>query len=204
MRELTEKQQAVFDYLLDCVRDENYVPTMREIASRFGFKSTNGVRDHLVALERKGYILRRDNVSRGIQIAPEFLDGDESARGLPIVGRVAAGAPITAIENLEGYLELDTLYDRDRHYALRVRGDSMVDAGIQDGDFCIVREQPNVDEGEIAVAVVEGEATVKRIYRKAGVVELRPENELYRPLFVNLEDTDFRIGGKVVGIHRVL
>lgn len=204
MKELTERQEAILGYLIECVRDENCVPTLREIADHFGFKSTNGVRDHLNALERKGCITRRSDVSRGIQIAPEYLDAEPRERGIPVIGHVAAGSPITAIENLDGYLELEGLYERDRHYALRVRGDSMVDAGIWDGDFCIVREQPDIENGEIGVAIVEGEATVKRIRREGAAVELIPANELYRPLHVNLSETDFRIGGKVVGVHRVM
>ncbi len=202
MKTLTVKQQEIFDFLLQCVREENYTPTMREIAARFGFKSANAARDHLAALERKGYISRRAHSSRGIEIAPEFLR--EPERGLPIVGRVAAGAPITALENLDGFLELDSLYERGRHYALRVHGDSMIDAGIWDGDFAIVREQPVIENGEIGVAIIEGEATVKRIRRQGRRVELIPANELYQPIHVDLETTDFRIGGKVVGVHRVL
>lgn len=202
MKNLTSKQEQIFDYLLACVRDEQYVPTMREIATHFAFKSTNAVRDHLKALERKGYILRRDHVSRGIEIAPEYLQ--TASEGIPIVGRVAAGTPITAIENLEGYLELNSLYGNTMHYALRVHGDSMVDAGIWDGDFCIVREQPSLENGQIGVAIVEGEATVKRIRQNGPTVELVPANDLYQPIFVNLRETDFRIGGKVVGVHRVI
>jgi len=184
------------------VREENYTPTVREIAAQFAFKSTNAVRDHLAALERKGVISRRAFSSRGIEIAEEFLT--EPMHGLPIVGRISAGAPITAIENLDGYLELETLYERDRHYALRVRGDSMIDAGIWDGDFAIVHEQPRLNNGEIGVAIVEGEATVKRIRQSGNKVELIPENELYQPIKIDLRTTEFRIGGKVVGVHRVL
>ncbi len=202
MRDLTSKQREIFEFLLECARQGGRIPTLREIAGQFGFKSLNGVNDHLAALERKGYISRRANSARGIEIAAEYLQ--EAPRGLPIVGRVAAGAPIAAIENLDGYLELDSLYDVGCHYALRVRGDSMIDAGIWDGDFVIVREQPSLENGEIGVAIVEGEATVKRIRRLGATVELIPANELYRPLTVDLATTDFRIGGKVVGVHRVL
>lgn len=200
MKPLTEKQQEIFAYLEECLREENYMPTVREIADRFGFKSPNAVRDHLLALERKGVIARRPNASRGIELARQ----PEKPRGLPVVGRVAAGRPIAALENLDGYLELETLYAADRHYALRVHGDSMIDAGIWDGDFAIVRDQPNVENGEIGVAVIEGEATVKKILRHGNLVELIPANDLYAPIKVDLEETDFRIGGKVVGVHRVI
>jgi len=202
LKSLTDKQQEVFEFIRSCVRDENYVPTVREIGERFGFSSTNSVRGYLEALEKKGYISRRPHSSRGIEIAGEFLENAE--RGIPIVGRVAAGAPITAIENLDGYLELENLYAADNHYALRVRGDSMMDDGIWDGDFAIVRNQPRVENGEIGVAVVEGEATVKRIVISGRTAQLIPANSLYSPIHVDLESTDFRVGGKVVGVHRVL
>lgn len=202
MKALTQKQDDIFQFILTCARDENYVPTIREIADHFGFASTNAVRDHLAAIERKGYISRRAHSSRGIEIAPEYLQ--ERQRGLAIVGRVAAGAPIMAIENLDGYLEIENLYDPQRHFALHVRGDSMVDDGIWDGDFVIVRDQPEVANGEIAVAIVEGEATVKRVRREGNTVQLIPANEMYQPLIVDLATTEFRIGGKVVGVHRVI
>ncbi len=201
MERLTDKQQAILDFLVESVREGGLVPTVREIAAAFGYQSTNAVRDHLKALEKKGAITRRPGASRAIELHPDLL---REERGLPVVGHVAAGSPVTAIENLEGYLELDSLYDREHHYALRVRGDSMVDAGIWDGDFVIVREQPSVDNGEIGVAIIEGEATVKRILQNGPVVELVPENALYRPIHVDLSETDFRVGGKVVGVHRKL
>lgn len=201
MKGLTERQQEVFDFIAECMNDSQYIPTLREIADRFGYSSPNAVRDHLTALEKKGYILRRQGSARGIEIAPNHRPAQRA--GVPIIGRVAAGSPITAVENLEGYLDLADFYG-DRHYALHVRGDSMVDAGIWDGDFAIVREQPHLENGAIGVAIVEGEATVKRIVQKGHIVELIPENEMYRPFQVNLLEADFRIGGKVVGIHRVL
>lgn len=202
MKELTEKQAEIFEFILSCVQDENYVPTLREIADRFGMKSVNAARDHLTALEKKGYITKRPGSSRGIMVNQEFLEKTEQ-KGIPIIGRVAAGSPITAVENLDGYLELADIYDSN-HFALHVRGDSMVDAGIWDGDFVIIREQSGVNNGEIGVAVVEGEATVKRINIKGHIAELIPENEFYRPIMVDMMSSDFRIAGKVVGIHRVI
>lgn len=201
MKGLTDRQQEIFDFIHQCMNEEQYIPTLREIADRFGYSSPNAVRDHLAALEKKGYILRRQGSARGIEIAPGHRPAPRT--GVPIIGRVAAGSPITAVENLEGYLDLADFYS-DRHYALHVRGDSMIDAGIWDGDFAIVREQTDLENGAIGVAIVEGEATVKRIVRKGHLVELIPANDLYRPFQVNLMEMEFRIGGKVVGIHRVL
>ncbi|MHC4885858.1 MAG: transcriptional repressor LexA [Planctomycetota bacterium] len=202
MKALTEKQSEILDFLVECIRDEHYTPTVREIADHFGIKSTNAVRNHLDAIERKGYLSRKPGASRSIELSDETL-GEPG--GVPIVGRVAAGLPITAAENLDGYLSFDNLFAQsDNLYALRVHGDSMIDAGIWDGDFVIVRQQPTVDEGEIAVAIVDEEATVKKIRRQGKIIELIPANESYRPIEVDPDTTPFRIGGKVVGIHRTL
>lgn len=263
MRSITARQQMILQFIIDCYRKQGYIPTMREIADRFAFRSLNAVSDHLSALERKGYILRRPGSSRGIMLPPALLadaaqesrvepldeeggEGEEAEGrvsyedeaagatdatgkrglciqpegkagaggqgweelcpqqpGIPILGRVAAGRPITAVENLDGYLELNALYGAE-HFALHVRGDSMIDAGIWDGDFVIVREQPRVNNGDIAVAVVEGEATVKRVRIAGSRAELIPANELYRPIIVDLTNTEFRIAGRVVGVHRVV
>lgn len=203
MKDLTDKQQEILDFIVHCIKDEYYTPTVRELADRFGIKSTNGVRNHLDALERKGYLTRKSGSSRGIELTEELLT--EAPAGIPLVGRVAAGLPITASENLEGYVTMDNLFAQpDRLYALRVSGDSMIDAGIWNGDYVIVREQANVENGEIGVAIVEEEATVKYIYRRGNIMELVPANDNFSPIIVDLEEQDFRIGGKVVGVHRVI
>jgi repressor LexA len=202
MRPLTEKQKNILDFIIACVNEEHYTPTVREIANQFGIKSPNAVRNHLDAIEKKGHITKKAGASRGIELADEYL---EKESGIPIIGRVAAGAPITASENMDGYLTIDGLFSSsDRLYALRVNGDSMIDAGIWDGDYAIVKAQEDVEQGEIGVAIVNEEATVKRIKRNGNVVELVPENESYSPIIVDLEYDSFRIGGKVVGIHRVI
>jgi len=216
MKDLTDKQRGILEFLIHCIREEYYTPTVREIADRFGIKSTNAVRNHLEALERKGHITRRANSSRGIELAAQYFEtedftagghapGEAGGGGIPIVGRVAAGCPITAVENLDGYLSFDSLFGQDdRLYALRVRGDSMIDAGIWDGDYVIVRQQDNLDDGEIGVAIVDEEATVKRIRRRGKIIELLPANDLYAPIEVDPNNTPFRMGGKVIGIHRVM
>jgi len=202
MKPLTDKQQEILDFLVHCVREEYYTPTVREIAERFGIKSTNAVRNHLDALERKGCLSRRAGASRGIELASEYLD---APAGLPIIGRVAAGCPITAVENLEGHLAIDSgLHQPERLYALRVHGDSMIDDGIWDGDYVIVREQTTVEDGAIGVAIIDEEATVKRIRRRGNIIQLVPANELYEPIEVDPSAVPFRIGGKVVGVHRAL
>ncbi len=201
MRELTQKQQEIFDFILSSLREEGNIPSVREIAAAFGFASTNAVHTHLEALTKKGYISRRPGKNRNIEIAPDFLNPE---RGIPIVGRVAAGKPIDAIENLDGYLDLDAIYERNLHFALKICGDSMLEAGFWDGDYAIVRQQPQVESGEIGVAVIDGGATVKRFrWLDDGRLMLIPANEKYQPFVVD-ESSDLQIGGKVIGLHRVI
>ncbi len=201
MQELTQKQKEVFDFILATLREEGNIPSVREIAAAFGFASTNAVNTHLDALQKKGYISRRPGQNRNIEIAPDYLIPQ---RGIPIIGRVAAGKPIDAIENLDGYLDLDSIYDREQHFALKICGDSMLEAGFWDGDYAIVRHQPRVETGEIGVAVINGAATVKRFrWLDDGCLMLIPENDSYQPFTVDA-DSDLQIGGKVIGLHRVL
>ncbi len=203
MEKLTSKQQNIYDYIKECLTAGGYTPTMREIADYFGYSSTNTVNDHLQTLAKKGYIIKKPGTARGIILTEAAAACEKHNQGVPIIGRVAAGTPISAIENLDGYLELSEFYD-ERHFALHVKGDSMIDAGIWDGDFVIVREQQIIHNGEIGVAIVEGEATVKRITINHTEAILYPENEYYSPIRVDLNITDFRIAGKVVGLHRVI
>ena len=198
---MTRKQQQIFDFILSSLRNDGAIPTVREIAGAFGFSSTNSVNTHLEALVNKGYISRRPGAARNIEIAPDYLTPE---RGVPIVGSVAAGTPIDAIENLEGYLDLDAIYEPGLHFALRIAGDSMIEAGFWDGDYAIVRQQPKVESGEIGVAIIDGQATVKRFrWLDGGGLMLVPENEKYQPFTVDPE-AEFRVGGKVVGMHRVI
>ncbi|MFH0965986.1 MAG: transcriptional repressor LexA [Planctomycetota bacterium] len=201
MEPLTDKQSNVLAFIREALDTDGRPPTVREIAWRFRFASTNAARRHLGALERKGYIERSARRSRGIALAQEL----RTPAGLPIVGRVAAGTPITAVENLDGYLSIDSLFPSGADlFCLRVRGDSMVDAGIWDGDYVIVRRKPDFENGETGVAVVDGEATVKRIRRNDRFVELVPANQNYETIRVDLAQNEFRYAGEVVGIHRVL
>jgi repressor LexA len=201
MQELTAKQKQILDFIVDSYRNGSGIPAVREIMRAFGFSSTNAVNTHLEALTSKGYISRHPGLSRNIEIAPDYLAPE---RGVPIVGSVAAGTPIDAIENLDGYLDLDAIYEHGLHFALRIAGDSMSEAGLWDGDYAIVRQQQKVETGEIGVAIIDGQATVKRFrWLPGGNLELVPENENYQPFTVDPE-AEFRIGGKVVGMHRVI
>ena len=167
-----------------------------EIQEEFGIKSPNGVNNHLKALIRKGYIKRDSSRARALDIIG-------MNRGLPILGNVAAGAPILAEENLAGYFKLQDLYRGSEDvFMLRVKGESMKNAGIFDGDYVIVRMQQTIEPGEIGVAILNDEATVKRIFCDGNIVELVPENDAMKPITVTRADPSFSIGGKVVGVIR--
>lgn len=189
MEPLTKRQDRVLSTVLALSRRHGVPPTYRELGRALGIASTQGVRRHLEALARKGY-LRMRPTARGLAVAAE-------ARGLPILGRIAAGRPIEALENFEGTIDLGAYPET---FAVRVVGDSMQDAGIQDGDLAIVRAGPRVENGQIAAVAVEGEATVKRIYVEPQGLRLVPANPKYKETVVAGEDV--RILGRVVGIVR--
>jgi len=216
-----DRDQAVLDMIAGSLREQGRPPTIREIGEAFGIASTNGVRYYLDRLEKAGRIRRDKWTSRGIELsgpkpataaarpAPAVHAITEhphrNAREIPLLGRVAAGAPILAEENIEDVLIVDGAFVRPgKHFALRVKGDSMKNAGILDGDVVIVHHDAPVRSGEIAVAVIGDEATVKRYFPRRDKVLLIPENEEYEPIEVRPSDPEFRIAGKVVGVFRRL
>ena len=195
-KSLTKRQAAILSFIKEFARDKGYPPTIPEIQKEFGIRSPNGVNNHLKALIRKGYIKRDSSRARALEIIGWH-------KGLPIVGSIAAGAPILAEENLEGYFNLNDMYsDSDDVFTLRVKGDSMVKAGIFDGDYVIVRLQQTLDPGEIGVAILGDSATVKRIYCDGNIIKLVPENDAMKPITVTRTDPSFSIGGKVIGVIR--
>ena len=195
-KSLTKRQAAILSFIKEFARDKGYPPTIPEIQKEFGIRSPNGVNNHLKALIRKGYIKRDSSRARALEIIGW-------QKGLPIVGNIAAGAPILAEQNLEGYFKLDEIYrDSDDIFILRVKGDSMIKAGIFDRDYVIVRLQQTLDPGEIGVAILGDTATVKRIYSDGNIIRLVPENNSMKPITVMQTDPNFRIGGKVIGIVR--
>ncbi len=199
-KKLTDKQRAVFEFIRDQIRDRGLSPTIREIGQRFGISSTNGVRLHISALIKKGYLRKHPLISRGLELTQSLLG--EVGR-LPLVGSVPAGAPIDAVENHEGEIAVDrTFLPKGDTFTLRVTGDSMKNAGIFDKDFVIVRKQQVASSGEIVVAIIGGEATVKRYFPEGKQVRLQPENDAFEPIIVNKRSGDFRIAGKVVGLMR--
>jgi len=206
-KELTARQEEIYEYIKKYSKENHMPPTVREIGNHFEISSTNGVRSILAALIKKGYINRSPRLSRGLEIISNGSDSQEPAANntieIPIVGRVAAGQPILAVQNLEGTVTIDRdfLACRSDVFALRVKGDSMINAGIFDGDLIFARQQKNAEQGEIVVAQIDNEATVKYYHPSSDHIELRPANPKYRPIIVN-NRKDFSIAGRVIGVMR--
>lgn len=200
--ELTEKQRQILRFIESLITEKGHSPTIREIGVRFGISSTNGVRTHLSALVRKGYLKKSDYISRGLELTRRLAAG---IGRVPLVGSVPAGQPIDAAENIEGEIMLDLSFlPKGDTFSLTVKGDSMVEAGIYDRDVVIVRKQQVAQKGDIVVAVLNGEATVKRYFPEGQRIRLQPENSVYEPIYVSRKSGEFRIAGKVVGLLRKL
>ena len=199
MRPLTPRQQQIFDLIREKISDTGMPPTRAEIAAFFGFKSANAAEEHLKALAKKGYIEMLPGTSRGIRLAQEFIAED----GLPLIGRVAAGEPILAQEHVEQHYKVDgNLFHPPADYLLRVNGESMKDIGIMDGDLLAVHQTTDVQNGQVIVARVEDDVTVKRFKREGNVVYLHAENEDFAPIKVDLKFQQFNIEGLAVGVIR--
>jgi repressor LexA len=201
MKRLTTRQQQVLDLIRAYVQGQGMPPTRMEIAQMLGLRSANAVEDHLKALARKGYIDMPSGRSRNIRLLGFSGHG---AEGLPLVGRVAAGTPILAEQNLEGYYASENLFTPRAHYLLRVQGMSMRDAGIVDGDLLAVHRTREARNGQIVVARLEDDVTVKRFERTHDRVRLLPDNPEYTPIEIDLTQHDLVIEGLAVGIIRNL
>ncbi|HVK75808.1 MAG TPA: transcriptional repressor LexA [Kofleriaceae bacterium] len=231
---LTERQQQILDFIADSINARGFPPTLREIGEHFGIRSTNGVNDHLKALEKKGYLRREDLKSRAMrpvamtnvvslaerrrQVANAVpVTGSAGSSGviatdddmceIPIIGRVAAGQPILAVENVEDTVKVDrVLVGGHREvFGLRIVGESMIEDGIFNGDYVFVKKTPTAQKGDIVVAMIEGEATVKRYYPEGDRIRFQPANSNMSPIYVR--KADFRsvdIIGIVVGVYRKL
>jgi len=203
VNELTPRQKNVLDFLKNFLRKRGYPPSLREIASHFGLRGPKAPQKTLKILEKKGYLRRVQRGSRAIEILESFPLKKGEALSIPIVGRVRAGEPCLALENIEGYIDLDrSLASSEDFFLLRVWGDSMIGAHIQDGDFALVKPQPNAENGEIVVALIEDEATIKRIFKKRDFIRLEPANPNMEPIVVKKGGNKVTIVGKVVGIFR--
>jgi len=204
---LTEKQQDILNFIQEYVSSVGYPPSFREIAKHFNLASTFGVKRHIDALVKKGFLSNESKTSRTLSLLGDVYNKPKQALdnviGIPIVGRVAAGQPILAEENIEGNLLLDVsmVKSKTECFGLKVRGDSMINAGIFEGDLVIVSPQQNAINGDIVVALLHDEATMKRFIINENIIYLMPENEKYQPIEVNQRE-DFSIVGKVIGVFR--
>jgi repressor LexA len=223
MQGLTQRQEQTLEFIRKSIRERGYPPTLREIGEHMGIRSTNGVNDHLRALERKGYLRREDMKSRALRVVDDpvpsssisksALGGDpandstDDIIAVPVLGRVAAGLPLLAEENVVDTVHVDKLMVRGGRevFGLRVTGDSMIEAGILSGDYIFVRKQSAADRGDIVVALIGDEATVKYYYPEKDYVRFQPANSQMAPILVRA--SDFRstmLLGKVVGVYRRL
>ena len=205
MQGLTKRQEMVLEFISQSISDRGYPPTLREIGSHMGIRSTNGVNDHLRALERKGYLTREDMKSRALR--PVNLEGASSGETaeVPIVGRVAAGEPALAVQNIEETISIDRylIGNPPEIFALKVKGDSMIDAGISDGDLVFVRKQLHAEWNDIAVVMIGDEATVKYFQPERDFIRLQPANEAYAPVIIRKEHfLPTQILGVVIGLYR--
>ena len=199
LKPLTPRQQQVFDLIKGNIVDTGMPPTRAEIAIFFGFKSANAAEEHLKALAKKGYIEMLPGTSRGIRLAEQFIEQE----GLPLIGRVAAGEPILAQEHVEEHYKVDgNLFHPPADYLLRVNGESMKNIGILNGDLLAVHQTTDVQNGQVIVARVEEDVTVKRYKREGNIVYLHAENDDFSPIKVDLSAQEFNIEGLAVGVIR--
>lgn len=197
---LTDREREIYNYILNAIKNEGYSPSVRDICNALNMKSTSTVHTYLERLERKGMIQKESGKSRTLRIENEGIHSSSTVR-VPILGKVAAGMPILAVENYEGYIDFprpnSNVMSNDM-FALRIQGDSMIEAGILDGDLIIVEKRTTAEDGEIIVALVDDEATVKTFYREADCFRLQPENRAMEPIYVR----ELLVLGKVVASMR--
>ena len=219
---LTQRQRDILDFISSSIDRRGYPPTLREIGEHFGIQSTNGVNDHLKALEKKGFLAREGLKSRAMRPTSAVASGTGTSKvvvpsspfggrlgqemvEVPIIGRVAAGQPLLAVENIEDTVVVDRFFIGSNRevFALRVVGESMIDDGIFDGDYVFVKKSPTAARGEIVVAMIEGEATVKRYFPEGDVIRFQPANAAMQPIYVrraNFRSVD--VIGVVIGVYR--
>jgi repressor LexA len=197
LTQLTKRQREIYNFIKEKIESRGYGPTVREIGSAFDISSPNGVMCHLKALEKKGHIIREKNAARAIQLEDHHPTGS----GLPLLGHVAAGSPTQAVENCE-WLEFKNIFSSDNLYALKVKGQSMIDDHIQDGDYVVIRKQETARNGERVVAMIEGDVTLKKFYKERSRIRLEPANGNYAPIYVDPVSGDVRVLGVLAGVVR--
>lgn len=214
MEEITDRQKEILSFIQKTTEERGFPPTIREIGEEMDIRSTNGVNDHLKALERKGYLTRGEQQSRSLVptkrarmiLGVGSKKSDPTFLEIPLLGRVAAGAPILAQENIQDTVRIDSFLlggSGKEVFALRIKGNSMIEDGIHDGDFIFVKKAPSATPGEIVVALIEEEATVKRYYPEGDRIRFQPANKDMEPIYVaKAEFKQTMILGKVVGVYR--
>lgn len=212
MKRLTARQREILDYITASIAERGYPPTIREIGRQMGIRSTNGVNDHLKALERKGYLRRDDLKSRAMRPVklpgapgPAANSDDVDTVEIPLLGRVAAGEPILAVEQAEDSVKVDRvlLGGHKEVFALRIVGESMIEDGIFDGDYVFVKKTPTANKGDIVIALIDEEATCKRYYPEGQRIRFQPANSEMQPIYVHKKDfRETMILGRVVGVYR--
>lgn len=195
--QLTTRQREIYNFIREKIETRGYGPTVREIGQAFDISSPNGVMCHLKALEKKGHIIREKNSARAIQLE----DYHPAGSGLPLLGHVAAGSPTQAVENSE-WLEFKNLFSSDNLYALKVKGQSMIEDHIQDGDYVVIRRQETARNGERVVAMIEGDVTLKRFYKERSRIRLEPSNGNYAAIYVDPNSVDVKVLGVLAGVLR--
>ena len=199
IKENSDKQTQIYNFLIEFTKSKGYPPSVREICQAVSLKSTSTVHGHLKRLEKKGLIYRDPTKPRALEIV-ELSNEEKELIDIPIVGKVTAGMPILATENIEDMFQLPINYVKHNNdlFILKVTGDSMIEAGILDGDLAIIEQKNVATNGDIVVALIENEATIKRFFKENGFIRLQPENKNYEPIIVE----DCSILGKLVGIYR--
>jgi repressor LexA len=203
--ELTSEQKRVYSFIIRYRQQTGFPPTVREIAQELGYKSPNNVRQHLRLIEQKGFIRLLAGKARGIEITSfeeNVPDEDDESVSVPLIGAVAAGKPITAIENVDGYLTLDkSIFKGEGLFALRIKGDSMNGMGILNGDIVVVRKKSTAEHGEVVVVIIDGDATIKRFIKEGSKIILRAENPAYSDIVLS-SSSSIQVAGKLVGVIR--
>ena len=202
---ITQKQSEILEYMKNEILNRGFPPSVREIGEAVHLKSTSSVHSHLETLEKNGYIRRDPTKPRAIEIVDDnFNLVRRETVNVPIIGKVSAGQPLLAVENIDGYFPIPSEYmPNNKTFMLVVQGDSMINAGIFNGDYVIVEQQPTAENGQKVVALVEDSATVKTFYKEDGHIRLQPENDTMEPIIVE-QDQFFQILGKVIGVFRFM
>lgn len=202
---ISKKQSEILEYIKNEILNRGFPPSVREICEAVDLKSTSSVHSHLETLEKNGYIRRDPTKPRAIEIVDDnFNLVRRETVNVPIIGKVAAGQPLLAVENVEGYFPIPSEYmPNNKTFMLVVQGDSMINAGIFDGDYVVVEQQPTAENGQKVVALLDDSATVKTFYKEDGHIRLQPENDSMEPIIVDA-DQPFQILGKVIGVFRFM